>query len=112
MVGARATTPKPLPLASLLYADISAAQNPLIIISPLCLPGKPTVKINPYSPRVPLSGQHSQGGDCLMVALGPSCPSLQLAAQRPHYGALQLRVDSQPAILHSSSHAASALGTK
>ena len=80
MVGARATTPKPLPLASLLYADVSATQNPLIIISSLCLPGKPTVKINPYSPRVPLSGQHSQSGDCPMVALGPSCPRLQLAA--------------------------------
>ena len=53
MLSARATIPKLLPLASLLYGDVAARQNLLIIVSPLCLPGKPTVKINPHSAQYP-----------------------------------------------------------
>lgn len=72
-------------LASLLYMYVSATQNPSLLLA-LCLPpGKPTVKPIPF--QGPLSAQHSQGGDCPMVALGTKLPSLQLAAQHPHYGA-------------------------
>lgn len=83
MVGARATTPKPLPLASLLYEDVSATQNPFIIISPLCLPGKPTVKPilfqdPPLSPALPGWGlpYGGPGTKLPQSAAGGSAPTL------------------------------------